>query len=98
MSDRSAEEFLKELNHLLEKVAKDKGYNDHGTKGDNKLYEFIHDQLGSGSHVHALGEIVYKAVRYNSKKNPEDLVKIAAWALLVWQHHQEPESPHFKYN
>ena len=98
MSERSAKEFLTELNNLLEETAKEKGYSDQGTEGDNKLYEFIHGQLGNGSHVHALGEIVYKVVRYNSKKNPEDLVKIAAWALLVWQHHQQPESPHFKYN
>jgi hypothetical protein len=33
---------------------------------------------------HALGEIVYKAIRYQRLKNQEDLVKIAAWAFLLY--------------
>lgn len=88
MPERTAEEFLGLVSQLLNATAKDKGYNAQGLDGPNVLYEFIQGQLGKQSHTHALGEIVYKAVRYNSKNNPEDLVKIAAWALLVWKHHK----------
>jgi hypothetical protein len=34
---------------------------------------------------HPLGEIIYKVVRYNWKHDPKDLIKIAAWAELVWK-------------
>jgi len=37
-------------------------------------------------HAHALGEIVYKARRYAAKRNVEDVLKIAAWAYLIWKH------------
>jgi hypothetical protein len=73
--------FFVEVEKLLEVQAKSKGYSDSGPK-NNPLMEFM------GLHFpdHALGEIVYKAVRYKSKRNPEDLAKIAAWAALVWLH------------
>jgi len=86
---RDPEVFLNTVRELLENTAKSKGYNAEGLQGRNALYEFIYHQLGLNTHTHALGEIVYKAVRYNSKKNEEDLVKIAAWALLVWLHHEK---------
>lgn len=43
---------------------------------------------------HPCGEIIYKAVRYARKGDPDDLVKIAAWAKLIWQQrHAQPAEP-----
>lgn len=42
---------------------------------------------------HAVGEIIYKAVRYARKGDPDDLVKIAAWAELIWQQKHAPAQP-----
>lgn len=53
-----------------------------GIKGYNDALRHICRNL-----PHALGEIIYKAVRYHHKRDPEDLVKIAAWAELVWREH-----------
>ena len=33
---------------------------------------------------HALGEITYKVIRYAKRRDPNDLLKIAAWAFLIW--------------
>jgi len=77
--------FLLEVRALLEPTALGKGYSTTGVDGDNALYEFVQEMAGPG---HALGEIVYKARRYGAKRNPEDLLKIAAWAFLLWKHHR----------
>lgn len=76
--------FLLEVRLLLEPTAAGKGYSTTGIDGTNTLYEFVQEMAGPG---HALGEIVYKARRYGAKRNPEDLLKIAAWAFLLWKHH-----------
>jgi hypothetical protein len=82
-------EFCKQVETLLAPTAAGKGYSTTGLDGQNALYEFVADVAqGPG---HGLGEIVYKAVRYSRKKNPEDVLKIAAWAFLVWRHHEEGE-------
>jgi hypothetical protein len=47
------------------------------------LSVFIREYL-SGPHQHALGEAVYKIVRFNAKRDPQDLVKASAWTELVW--------------
>lgn len=36
---------------------------------------------------HAEGEIHYKLVRWTAKRDPEDLLKIMAWAFLLWDQH-----------
>jgi hypothetical protein len=77
------EEFVGEVAKLLEPTAQGKGYSTTGIDGHNPLYEFIQSFAGDG---HALGEIVYKVKRYAAKGNPEDIVKVAAWAFLVWKH------------
>ena len=75
--------FVQQTKELLEPVASGKGYNDTGVDGKNELFEFVQNVAqGSG---HALGEIVYKAVRYSRKKDSKDLLKIAAWAYLIWK-------------
>ncbi len=80
------DEFSNQVRALLEPTAKGKGYNTTGVDGHNDLYEFVQSMAGDG---HALGEIVYKAKRYAAKGNPEDVLKIAAWAFLILKHRQE---------
>jgi hypothetical protein len=81
------EQFVEEVRALMEPTAASKGYSTTGINGVNTLYEFVEDMAeGPG---HALGEIVYKAKRYGKKRNPEDLLKIAAWAWLAYRHHSQ---------
>jgi len=75
------EEFSVEVREQLEGKARRKGYNETGVEGRNLLFEF-NFQFFPG---HAQGEIVYKLVRGLEKKDPEDLVKVAAWAYLIWK-------------
>jgi len=77
-------EFSKEVQNLVEGNAAEKGYNTNGADGDNELYEFVQNLSKSDSH--AIGEIVYKAVRYTKKKDKKDILKIAAWAYLIWKY------------
>lgn len=63
----------------------------------DQLVEYLlNDQAekkGYGPHLaaivrgmpHPLGEIIYKAVRYHHRHDPSDLVKIAAWAKLLYE-------------
>jgi hypothetical protein len=81
--------FVEEVMAKLEGNAADKGYNTTGPNGDNELYACI--QGLSDGDAHAIGEIVYKAVRYSKKKDKQDLIKIAAWAYLVWKFGETPE-------
>lgn len=83
-SDRTWDQFTADVAALLEPKAASKGYSTTGIDGQNPLYEFVQDFAGFG---HAGGEIVYKVRRYAAKRNPEDLLKVAAWAYLAWRHH-----------
>ena len=85
------ETFATAVHGLLSQTAAQKSYNRTGTDGPNPLYEFVREM--SGSDAHALGEIVYKAKRFSAKHDVEDVLKIAAWAFLIWKYrHQEPDS------
>lgn len=84
------DEFAGRTRGLLEGKAANKGYAADGADGPNPLYEFIRDHLGASPHAHALGEIVYKAVRFAHTHNPEDVQKIASWAFLILKHTPEP--------
>lgn len=86
MTDQTFDSFIKQVHALLEPTASGKGYNTTGVDGHNPLYEFV--ASFAGPH-HALGEIVYKAKRYEAKRNLEDVLKIAAWAFLVYKHHAD---------
>lgn len=70
---------------LVEGKAASKGYNQSGADGGNDLMEFT-TKFFPG---HAGGEIVYKAIRYSRHKQKEDLLKIAAWAYLIWRYDEE---------
>lgn len=84
MTEHTFEQFSKEVAALLNGTAAGKGYSGAGADGPNQLYEFVHTM--SDGHQHALGEIVYKARRYAAKGNLEDVLKIAAWAFLIYKH------------
>ena len=47
----------------------------------------------AGGPGHALDEIIYKVRRYAARRDPADLVKIAAWAYLVWRF-DHPDTRH----
>jgi hypothetical protein len=80
----SLERFQIAMNDILINAAKAKGY--HGSELDGrKLYDEILYLAGEG---HASGEIIYKLTRYRRVKDPKDIVKVAAWAFLIWDKHQ----------
>ena len=81
--DKTYSEFVRQVADLLEPTASGKGYNTTGIDGQNQLYEFVQTFAGD---KHALGEIIYKVKRYAAKGNAEDILKVAAWAFLVWRH------------
>jgi hypothetical protein len=78
------DDFAKAIRALLDGAAAQKSYNKTGVDGPNDLFDFVEQIAGDG---HALGEIVYKVKRYHARKNPEDILKIAAWAFLIWRKH-----------
>ena len=86
------EDFCKEVEALLNYAASDKGYNRTGVDGENALYDFVNSIVGENKH--ALGEIIYKVRRYASKRDPKDVLKIAAWAFLIWRDHKCQENEH----
>lgn len=83
MPDPTFDNFILAVRETMESKAASKGYNPTGIDGPNVLFDFVTSFAGAG---HALGEIVYKARRFASKRDPEDLVKIAAWAFLAWRY------------
>lgn len=82
---RGFDEYVAKVRKILEDTAKGKGYSDGNPDSKNELYEFVNSRVAPGD-GHALGEIVYKLVRYKAKRDPVDLVKIASWAFLAWKH------------
>lgn len=84
----SFDAFIGEIKNLFGKSER-KGYGPRTPDSPNPLYEFMRTFF---SDDHALGEIVYKAIRFKNKRDPEDLVKIAGWAWLVFMHHWKDEA------
>ncbi len=82
MTDNTYETFTKNVRGLLS--TDKRGYNQTGPDGPNQLQDFVHDIAGHG---HALGEIIYKVVRFAHTRDPRDIEKIAAWAFLIWRKH-----------
>lgn len=83
---KTFDEFVGNVKGLLDNSARQKAYNATGVDGPNQLFDFIYSVADMG---HALGEIIYKVIRYKAKGNPEDIEKVAAWAFLVWRKHHE---------
>ena len=77
---QSLEEFCAGVEGLLNGTARGKGYAPDGGDG-RPLLDFVAEHCGEG---HALGEATYKLIRWKNKRNPEDLLKAAAWCFLEW--------------
>lgn len=75
--------FCEAVRDLLNESAADKGYHRSGLTGPNRLYELVAETAGGPGH--AIGEIIYKVRRYAARGDREDLLKVAAWAYLIWQ-------------
>ena len=73
------DEFCLGVKELLGKCSEGKGYSQSGES--DLLSEFVR-KMGLS---HPEGEIVYKIVRYHQKGDKEDLLKIAAWAMILWR-------------
>lgn len=80
-ADPSFYEFMAEVRVLIESKAEDKGYNESGSDS-NPLMEFDLKFFPG----HAAGEVLYKLVRYQAKRDKTDLTKAAAWLYLIWRH------------
>lgn len=78
--------FCNQVEDLLNHAAKSKGYNTTGTDGENQVYDFI--KTVNGNDGHAIGEVIYKLIRWTRKGNPEDLLKACAWIYLTWKHQE----------
>ena len=91
VEDRSFQDFAQQARELVDTQAASKGYNQTGAEGPNALFDFC----GNMGLTHAEGEIVYKVVRWHNRHDKADLLKIAAWAFLLWLHTPElhPEAP-----
>ena len=74
------EDYVIEIKKAVIQKAKEKGYFTEEENSGRNLYDFI----GKYASGHSIGEIIYKAIRWTRKHDPEDLVKIAAWAFLTW--------------
>ena len=83
----SFDAFARAVRHKVDGAAAEKGYNPSGPDGENLLYKLVLSAVPYSGH--AIGEIIYKAVRYSAKKNPDELLKIAAWAFLAWKYHKQ---------
>ena len=67
--------FFSAVREIVGPTAQQKGYSD-----------AIREVCGT---AHGAGELIYKALRFREKGNPEDLVKAAAWAFLLWLDQRE---------
>lgn len=87
--------FFKAVEAKLQKAAGDKGYKAEGHADGSALYDFVSRHVATGADAHALGEIIYKtteaAARPELKANL--MVKVAAWAFLVWDAVARREQP-----
>lgn len=77
---KSMEEFNQLVRDIVFATAHSKGYASNPEGDGRDLLDFIEAHF----HGHAEGEMVYKIVRWEKKRNPEDLLKLVAWAFLVW--------------
>ena len=80
--------FVDEMKGQLTAKAQSKNYA-LDLDGPNRLYESVQRMTGD-SHAHGCGEIIYKVNRFLSPGarggDPEDIIKVACWAFLVWKH------------
>lgn len=77
-------DFYEEVEKSISQKAKEKGYSAPNSDTRRELIDFV----GKYAPGHSIGEIIYKAIRWTRKHDPEDLIKIAAWAFLVWDNYR----------
>lgn len=77
-------DFYEEVEKAISQKAKEKGYSTPNSDTRRELIDFV----GKYAPGHSIGEIIYKAIRWTRKHDPEDLIKIAAWAFLVWDNYR----------
>lgn len=80
--EESLKAFEAEMDSVLVGKAEAKGYSTGGNNGGRDTLDAVAVIIGGDGHPP--GEIVYKVKRWLAKGNPEDLVKIASWAFLMW--------------
>lgn len=73
--------FKEQIDLMVNPVASAKGY-------DDKLIELVRDCVADHPMKHALGEIIYKVVRYSHTRRVDDILKVGAWAALVFEQHE----------
>ena len=73
--------FHSQMDVLLLGKAEAKGYSGGDCNGGRDMIDAVVTVCGES---HPPGEIIYKIKRYLAKRDPEDVVKIAAWAFLIW--------------
>lgn len=89
--------FFDELYAIVGGKAQQKGYASLNAK-DSSGRETL-DFVKQHAPGHAEGEMMYKIIRWTKKRQPEDLLKLAAWAFLVWDQYrreragQQTEAP-----
>ena len=82
-------QFAAQVAGMLSGEALGKGYSSDGS--GRWLIDAVAKITGD-SDAHPAGEIIYKVRRWESKRDPKDLVKIAAWAFLMWDRVQRDGS------
>ena len=81
------DEFMNAVHQKLAGDALAKGYNRTGPDSENELYAFVQNTVSGDGHP--IGECIYKLRRYAAKRDPDDLIKAAAWCFLILKHRQE---------
>lgn len=88
--------YRDEIAKVIGGTAEEKGYR--GGRGQAEmpgmdgLSIFVREYL-SGEHQHALGEMLYKMVRFNRKRQLIDIVKAGAWGELIYNAAQPALTP-----
>ena len=83
------QKFVAEVEDTLSGHAKRKGYSEGSPNGPNQLAEFTKHIGALPGHV--IGEIVYKATEWMKSPRKVLLVKIAAWAFVLWRFYDEDD-------
>lgn len=85
---RAISEIFSEVVRTIQQDAGAKGYALDSNDGGAGLLHFVAEQkLG-----HIEGEMIYKIIRWHSRRNRKDLIKLIAWAILRLTMYEE-ESP-----
>lgn len=79
--------WFKQMQEIVLGKAQSKGYADNAQDDGRDLLDFVNRHCPS----HTEGEIIYKVIRWTKKRDPEDLLKIAAWAFLAWDQHRRQQ-------